>query len=86
MPSIESKSRLIIVPDGKLHLLPFDSLTDLRGRYVVVSHVVTYSPSASALYLIRTLPVRHTPTLNFLGAGDIQDVENQIWPLGRVSP
>jgi len=28
IPGLESKSRLIIVPDGKLHLLPFSSLPD----------------------------------------------------------
>ncbi len=30
-----SKLRLNIVPDGKLNLLPFDSLQDPRGRYVL---------------------------------------------------
>jgi hypothetical protein len=27
----EPQARLIIVPDGRLHVLPFGSLTDLKG-------------------------------------------------------
>ena len=37
IPGLESKSRLIIVPDGKLHLLPFSSLSDSQGRYLLES-------------------------------------------------
>jgi len=72
-PSIgkESKSRLIIVPDGKLHLLPFDGLIDQNGRYVLESHVVTYAPSATVLHLLRR--ARHTDefAMSFLGVGDV---------------
>src|SRR5262249_51770276 len=39
----KEQSRLIIVPDGKLHLLPFDALRDRQGRFVLESHVVTYA-------------------------------------------
>src|SRR5215831_452691 len=72
IPGEESKPRLIIVPDGKLHLLPFGSLTDLKGRYLLESHVVTYAPSATVLCLIRNSPMTHAPTLAFLGIGDVQ--------------
>ena len=44
---------LIVVPDGKLNLLPFDALRDSEGRFVLESHVVTYAPSATVLYLLR---------------------------------
>jgi len=66
-----SKLRLIVVPDGKLNLLPFDSLQDSRGRYVLNSHIVTYAPSATVLHTIRTSPVPRQPRFNLLGVGDI---------------
>jgi CHAT domain-containing protein len=72
IPGAESQKRLIVVPDGKLHLLPFDSLTDDRDRYVLASHTVSYAPSASVLYLIASSPVTPRPPLSFLGVGDVQ--------------
>jgi CHAT domain-containing protein len=65
------KLRLVIVPDGKLHLLPFDSLRDHEGHYVLTAHVVTYAPSATVLYLLRTSHSAHHATLPFLGVGDV---------------
>jgi CHAT domain-containing protein len=72
IPGAESMLRLIIVPDGKLHLLPFGSLTDRRGLYLLDSHIVTYAPSASVLYLIRNTPITCPPRQAFLGVGDVQ--------------
>ncbi len=46
VPGGASKLRLLIVPDGRLNPLPFESLQDSAGRYVLNSHVVTYAPSA----------------------------------------
>ena len=66
-----SKTRLIIVPDGKLNVLPFDALQDSQGRYVLASHIVTYAPSATVLHTIRTSPVPHEPSFDLLGVGDI---------------
>jgi len=65
------KLRLVIVPDGKLHLLPFDSLRDHESHYVLTAHVVTYAPSATVLYLLRTSHSTHQATLRFLGVGDV---------------
>src|SRR5262249_47499480 len=52
----ERVSRIVIVPDGNLHLLPFDSFIDNNGNSLVESHVVSYAPSATAFFLLRTLP------------------------------
>jgi len=41
-------------------LLPFDALVDPSGKYVVESHTVVYSPSATAFYLLTTEPRRQT--------------------------
>jgi len=66
------KQRIIIVPDGELNSLPFDSLVDNSGHVLIDSHVVTYAPSATVLYLIRkSAPIRQ-PILTFLGVGDVQ--------------
>jgi CHAT domain-containing protein len=46
------KASFIIVPDGQLHLVPFDGLKDATGRYVVETRTVVYSPSANSFYLL----------------------------------
>ena len=75
IPEAAQKERLIIVPDGRLHLLPFDALVDDTGRYLVFSRTITYATSASALYLANSL--RHPPTQQtFLGIGGIPYEQN----------
>jgi len=53
LAQIREAERLIIVPDGKLHVLPFDSLLTLSGTQ---SRIITIAPSASVFYLLRTRP------------------------------
>jgi CHAT domain-containing protein len=67
-----SPSRLTIVPDGKLHLLPFDALKDTSGKYVIESQTVTYVPSASVLHLLRSEPSPDQYASNFLGIGNVK--------------
>src|SRR5439155_3364838 len=72
-PAIDQESRtkkLIVVPDGKLHVLPFDGLKDDEGKYVLESHVVTYAPSATVLHLLRQFRSAARATMSFLGVGD----------------
>lgn len=45
---IESGDRLIIVPDGLLHYLPFETVVH-NDRYLIEDHEISYSPSASVL-------------------------------------
>lgn len=66
-----SKARLIIVPDGKLHLLPFDGLRDREGKYVLESRIVTYVPSATVLHLLRRHRSSDATNMTFLGVGDV---------------
>lgn len=47
---LEPGKRLIVVPDGLLHYLPFESLIR-NGRYLVEDHEISYNPSASMLGL-----------------------------------
>ncbi len=49
---LEAGQQLIIVPDGLLSYLPFESLVH-DGRYLLESHPVNYVPSASVLGLLR---------------------------------
>jgi CHAT domain-containing protein len=66
------KKDLVVVPDGRLDLVPFDALVDAGGRYVVESHTVTYAPSATGFFLLNEQARRprvfsHT----FLGVGGV---------------
>lgn len=49
-----SHSRLIIVPHGVLHYIPFAALHDHGSdRYLIDDYTITYAPSASALRFLR---------------------------------
>ena len=52
---------LVIVRDGRLHLLPFDALLDDAGRYVAQTDTVVYAPSASSLYSRHRRTIARTP-------------------------
>jgi CHAT domain-containing protein len=69
VPEMRSKARIIIVPDGDLHALAFDSLRDNQGQYLGDRHILTYSPSATVLYLLRTIPPERRATLPLLAVG-----------------
>src|SRR5260370_32183474 len=70
--SPEQKFKWIIVPDGALHLLPFDALKKASANYVLYSHDVTYAPSSTTLYLLRRGDSAETANLPFLGVGDVE--------------
>ena len=48
--------RLIIVPDGPLHSLPFEALPDGEGRSLLDRFAVSYAPSVTLLAALRALP------------------------------
>lgn len=60
IPGIQQKKLLVIVRDGPLYFLPFDSLMDSQGRFVIESHTVVYAPSATAYTLLSRQ--RHSAT------------------------
>jgi CHAT domain-containing protein len=49
---VQTARRIVIVPDGALHGLPFDALIDPSGALVVTRSVISYAPSASVNYLL----------------------------------
>jgi tetratricopeptide (TPR) repeat protein len=48
------KSQVIIVPDGKLGFIPFDALVAGDSRYAIQTHTISYVPSATVLFLLRS--------------------------------
>ncbi len=71
LPQEATGERLIVVPDGILHLLPFDALRDSTGALLLQTRTVSYVPASTVLYVLRTVknpqPSRHA----FLGVGDV---------------
>jgi CHAT domain-containing protein len=51
IPEFKEKQALIVVPDGKLHLLPFSALAD-KGQYILTSHIVSVAPSGTVLHIL----------------------------------
>jgi CHAT domain-containing protein len=52
IPEFKEKYALIVVPDGKLQLLPFAALVN-AGQYILASHLVTVAPSGTVLDMLR---------------------------------
>ena len=51
IPEFKYKQALIVVPDGRLHLLPFSALAN-TGKYVLTSHLVSVVPSGTVLHIL----------------------------------
>jgi hypothetical protein len=49
---VDAARRIVIVPDGALHGLPFDALIDPSGALLVSRAVISYAPSASVNFLL----------------------------------
>jgi len=52
IPEVSRKQNLIVVPDGKLHLLPFSALAN-SGQYILTTHLVDVVPSGTVLHILR---------------------------------
>jgi len=64
----QTAQRLFVVPDGKLHVLPFDALLNQNSeRPAIVSTV----PSANVFVLLRTRPPAATSRRALLGVGGV---------------
>lgn len=64
----QKAQRIFVVPDGRLHLLPFDSLFHVNAT---PAPIVTIVPSANVFYLLRTRPQRTTPERPLLAIGGV---------------
>jgi CHAT domain-containing protein len=52
---LAGKTRLVLVADGPLHILPFQALVDARGKHLVEQLALSYAPSVSALVAMEEL-------------------------------
>jgi len=64
--------RLVIVPHGPLHYLPFQALR-LGGRYVIETHPVSVAPSMSIAVQLALRSPRVEPSLTAFGNPRIED-------------
>jgi CHAT domain-containing protein len=76
LPPEANRENLIVVPDGVLHLLPFDILRDANGALLLETHTISYAPAATVLQVLRSETRLSTMQHAFLGVGD-PPYENQ---------
>ncbi|HRI44828.1 MAG TPA: CHAT domain-containing protein [Fimbriimonadaceae bacterium] len=57
-PSLTGVKTVVICPDGSLHSVPFASLKNVKGRYLIEDFAVVIAPSASAWEACRTVASR----------------------------
>ncbi|MFL6246474.1 MAG: CHAT domain-containing protein [Thermoanaerobaculia bacterium] len=71
---IPPEARIVVIPDGALHALPFEAFRDEKGQYLIQRNVLESSGSA-ALYLHslrrdETLPSSNSPSVLAIGNPD----------------
>jgi CHAT domain-containing protein len=71
LPSQPNLQRVIVVPDGVLNLLPFDTLRDSNDALVLESRTVSYAPAATVLQVLRQEKATAAAQRPFLGVGDV---------------
>jgi CHAT domain-containing protein len=71
LPAETNPERLIVAPDGILNQLPFDTLRDPKGAFLLESRTISYTPASTVLTVLRTARVAQTPRHTFLGVGDV---------------
>lgn len=80
IPAVKRNLRVIVVADGALHGLSFESLVNERGSYLIESHVTSYAPSGTALHLLRTQTAQRPADLAALAVGGV------VYDLDASSP
>lgn len=68
IPNIDQFNRLTIVPDGDLHLVPFDALSSPSGKLLGETAVTAYAPSVVSDFLLKARRSSQAPDV-FLGVG-----------------
>jgi CHAT domain-containing protein len=70
LPPQTSRENVIVVPDGVLHLLPFDLLRDTNGALLLQTRTTSYAPAATVLHVLRSQTKFGVAQHAFLGIGD----------------
>jgi CHAT domain-containing protein len=68
IPNVSAYKHLIVVPDGDLHSVPFETLESGSGKLVAETAATAYSPSAVSYYLLKNRSNGQTE-MTFLGVG-----------------
>lgn len=66
--NLEPETRLLIVPDGALHLVPFGLLLSPIEQPLLSAHDIVHLPSASVLPSLRERSKNQQPTTRFLAS------------------
>jgi CHAT domain-containing protein/tetratricopeptide (TPR) repeat protein len=64
-------TRWTVMPDAALWHLPIETLRAPDGRYALESHTISYAPSSTVLYYLRSLRRPIEPHMAFLGVGAV---------------
>ncbi len=79
IPEAEHKEILVVIRDGRLHLVPFDGFIDVSERYIAETRTVIYAPSATSFYLLTQQRRRpHTFPHALLAVGGIPYNPNEL--------
>src|SRR6266436_2883928 len=71
LPQEAIGDRLIVVPDGILHLLPFDTLREPGGSLLLETRTISYVPASTVLSVLRNTKETQSARRTFLGVGDV---------------
>ncbi|MFH0781848.1 MAG: CHAT domain-containing protein [Pseudomonadota bacterium] len=72
--------KLIIIPHGVLHSIPFETLLDEQGHYLVEKNTISYAPSLNVLGLAKKREKGSMAKLVAFGdtLGDLQFARNEV--------
>jgi CHAT domain-containing protein len=85
---LRADSKLIVVPDGLLNQVPYESLVH-NGRYLIEDHQISYLPSATLIELLRQPPKSATVLdgqMDLLAFGDPVFQQRSKTSLNRKLP
>ncbi len=68
---LSGKKRILVARHGSMHKVPIESLIGPNGQYLVMSHAVTYIPSATTYVMLKQRTTQRSVVSKFLGVGDI---------------
>lgn len=68
--SLPTSARLVVVPDGPLHAVPFAALPGRRTQYLIEEHALAHAPSLTALTVEKAWPFPHRPASSIVAVGN----------------